>query len=216
MKKNSKAKIILRADGNKDIGLGHVIRSLALAEMLKEDYSCSFVTRFVTDYLRNEIMAVCENLIELDNTGCHFDQFLQLLHGDEIVVLDNYFFTAEYQQKIKDKGCKLVCIDDIHDKHFVADIVINHAGGIKKEAYAKAPYTQLYLGPEYAMIRPEFLTRKSNKNDLSTLVCLGGADLHNATLEVLRLLEKKKFPHHCHVITGPPPPTCLFTVAQSE
>ena len=43
----------------------------------------------------------------------------------KIVVLDGYHFDTNYQTKIKQKGCKLVCIDDLHDKHFVADIIIH-------------------------------------------------------------------------------------------
>ena len=49
----------------------------------------------------------------------HSADFLSHLQGDEIVVLDNYFFTTDYQRAIKQKGCRLVCIDDMHDKHYV-------------------------------------------------------------------------------------------------
>lgn len=34
----------------------------------------------------------------------HYDEFLSSLQGDEIVVLDNYFFTTDYQRAIKQKG----------------------------------------------------------------------------------------------------------------
>ena len=196
------SKTYIRADGNSEIGLGHVIRSLALAEMLKEDFSCVFVTRFLTDYIDAEARKVCEAVIKLPESDEHFDAFLTLLSGDEIVVLDNYFFGTEYQQSIKNKGCKLVCIDDIHAQYFVADVVINHAGGIHKEKYSTEPYTQLFLGPEYALIRPEFLKQKSKEDSFSMLICFGGADKHNATLEALHLLEDKQFPHHCHVVIG--------------
>ena len=49
-----KPKIYIRADGNSGIGLGHVIRSLALAEMLKEDFNCIFATRFLTDHINEK------------------------------------------------------------------------------------------------------------------------------------------------------------------
>jgi len=197
-----KKKIIFRADGNSNIGLGHVIRSLALAEMLKDGFECIFATRFLTDYIHTEARKVCVDVIKLPESDEHFDAFLSILSGDEIVVLDNYFFDTDYQRSIKNKECKLVCIDDMHDKHFVADVVINHAGGIKKEDYSTEPYTRLYLGPEYALLRSEFLKRKNNTESLSMLICFGGADIHNATLEALNLLEKKQFPNKCHVVIG--------------
>jgi RimJ/RimL family protein N-acetyltransferase len=34
------------------------------------------------------------------------------------------------------------------------------------------------------------------------LICFGGADMHNATFEVLNLLEEKQFSHKCHVVLG--------------
>jgi len=197
-----KSKIYIRADGNSEIGLGHITRSLALAEMLKKDFNCIFVTRFLTDYINTEARKVCNDIIKLPESDEHLDAFLSILSGDEVVVLDNYFFTTEYQKRIREKTCKLVCIDDMHDKHFVADVVINHAGGIKKEDYSAEPYTQLYLGIEYAIVRPEFMERKSYEGTSSMLICFGGADIHNATCEVLNLLEEKQFPYHCHVVIG--------------
>jgi UDP-2,4-diacetamido-2,4,6-trideoxy-beta-L-altropyranose hydrolase len=198
-----KPKVILRADGNSEIGLGHVIRSLALAEMLKEDFDCIFATRFLTDYINTEASKVCKEIIKLPESDEHFNTFLSLLSSNEIVVLDNYFYRTEYQQTIKDKGCKLVCIDDIHDTHFVADVVINHAGGIPKNSYSIAPYTSLFLGPDYALLRPEFLNKTKKNNASTLLICLGGADKENITLKILKLLEDKQFLlHKCYVIIG--------------
>ena len=48
--------------------------------------------------------------------GKHSADFLSHLQGDEIVVLDNYFFTTDYQRAIKQKGCRLGALDDMHDK----------------------------------------------------------------------------------------------------
>ncbi|MDR2145849.1 MAG: UDP-2,4-diacetamido-2,4,6-trideoxy-beta-L-altropyranose hydrolase [Tannerella sp.] len=197
-----KQKVFFRADGNSEIGLGHVIRSLALAEMLKEDFDRVFATRFLTDYINTEARKVCNDIIKLPESDEHFDAFLSCLSGNEIVVLDNYFFDTDYQKAIKNKGCKLVCIDDIHDKHFVADVVINHAGGVRKESYIAAPYTYLFLGTDYALLRPEFLKREEKNDTFSLLICLGGADKENATLQILRLLEDKQFPHQCYVVVG--------------
>lgn len=39
-----------RADADDTIGYGHWVRSLALADMLKEDFECIFCTQSPTDY----------------------------------------------------------------------------------------------------------------------------------------------------------------------
>ena len=198
----TKPKIYIRADGNLEIGLGHVIRSLALAEMLKEDFDCIFATRFLTDYIHTEALKICVDVINLPETDGHFDAFLSILPEEATVVLDNYFFDTDYQIAIKNKGCKLVCIDDIHDRHFVADVVINHAGGVPNTSYSIAPNTCLYLGTDYALLRPEFLNRNGKGKGSALLVCLGGADGGNVTLQILKLLEDKQFPHQCYVVIG--------------
>ena len=197
-----KPKVYIRADGNSEIGLGHVIRSLALAEMLKDDFNCIFVTRFLTDYIHSEALKVCDDIIKLPESDDHFDAFLSILSSNDIVVLDNYFFDTDYQKSIKSKGCKLVCIDDMHDKHFVADVVINHSGGLKREYYSVSPNTCLFLGTDYALLRHEFLDRNEKNAGSSLLVCMGGADKENKTLQILKLLEDKQFSHQCYVVVG--------------
>ena len=43
-------KIYLRADASAAIGYGHFIRTLALADMLKDDFDCTFFTCHPTSY----------------------------------------------------------------------------------------------------------------------------------------------------------------------
>ena len=201
-----KPKIYLRADGNPEIGLGHVIRSLALAEMLKEDFCCIFATRFLTEYINMEARKVCEDIIKLPETDEHFEAFLSTLSGDEIVVLDNYFFTTQYQQKIKDKGCKLVCIDDMHDKHFVADVVINHAPSALKSDYSVELYTKCLLGTKYTLLRKPFLHLAKQPKRYSApnkaFVCFGGSDYNNITQRVVKQLLSFEFMDKITVVTG--------------
>ena len=194
-------KIFFRADGNTEIGMGHVIRSLALADMLKEDFECLFVTRFLTPFIEKEARQSCSEIIKLPESDAHFNEFLSLLKGDEIVVLDNYFFTTEYQKAIKEIGCKLVCIDDIHDKHFVADVVINHAGGFNRQLYSTSPHTALYTGTEYALLRAAFLSRKE-KQGTDLMISMGGADANNNILKILKIVENKEEIQSCYVVIG--------------
>jgi len=175
-----KRKIYFRADAGPEIGYGHYIRSLALADMLKQDFACTMFTQTPTDYQLREAKDVCP-VVSLPNDNTKFDKFLEYLHGDEIVVLDNYFFTTDHQQTIKAKGCKLVCIDDTYDKHYVADVVINH-GCDDSSVFDKEDYTRLCLGFEYALLRKPFLENNNKERQKGlVVVCFGGSDPHNLT-----------------------------------
>src|SRR5690606_17963227 len=94
------------------------------------------------------------------------EEFLQSLTGKEIVVLDHYGLDSNYQQKIKERGSKLVCIDDQHDKDFLADLVINHSPGVAYQDYRTPAFTQFALGPDFALLRPPFLSRAKKKANL--------------------------------------------------
>jgi UDP-2,4-diacetamido-2,4,6-trideoxy-beta-L-altropyranose hydrolase len=190
--KIDKKTIIFRADAGSHIGMGHFIRSLALAEMLKDNFYCIFATCNPSGYQIEEIERVCDARIDLPDDGSHFSVFLEHLNGDEIVVLDNYFFDTNYQRTVREKGCKLICIDDLHDKHYVADIVINHA--ITDESlFDVEHYTNLFLGLDYALIRKEFRQLKtSSEKRKGIILCLGGSDFNGLSIRILKHLIKSR------------------------
>lgn len=196
-----KRKIFFRADAGPEIGYGHFIRSLALADMLKENFDCTFFTQTPTEYQRNEAATVCP-MVELPADDRKFDFFLQCLTGNEIVVLDNYFFTTDYQRQIKERGCQLACIDDMHNKHYVADVVINH-GPVSADEFDCEPYTRLFLGDEYKLLRRPFLTPLSSKPRNNTIVVnLGGADPFKLTDKVVSLLLQADTSFNILVVLG--------------
>ena len=197
----TKRKIYFRTDAGPDIGYGHYIRSLALADMLKQDFDCTMFTQTPTEYQINEAKDVCP-IVALPSDNTKFDKFLEYLHGDEIVVLDNYFFTTDYQKAIKAKGCKLVCIDDMHDKHYVADAVINH-GAATLEDFDGERYTRYCLGSEYALLRRPFLEHEEGKHEKGVyVVCFGGSDPYNLTAKYINLLVKTKKVSKIYAIVG--------------
>lgn len=198
-----KRKIYFRADAGPEIGYGHYIRSLALADMLKQDFDCTMFTQSPTEYQLNEVKDICP-IIALPSNNNKFGKFLEYLRGDEIVVLDNYFYDTDYQRLIKAKGCKLVCIDDMHNKHFVADYIINSAPDLDASCYDDMPQTQLHLGLDYIMMRKPFrqATHRTYDGRLrkSIFVCFGGSDEHNLTYSACKvMLQHTDLPIHAVV-----------------
>lgn len=203
----SKRKVYFRADAGPEIGYGHFIRSLALADMLKEDFECVFFTQTPTEYQINEANGVCK-LVPLPSDDSKFQLFIDYLKGNEIAVLDNYFYSTDYQKAIKAKGCKLVCIDDMHDKHYVSDIVINH-GCNKHELFSIEPYTKLCLGLDWALLRKPFLeaihniqSREHNQQVEKIVVCFGGSDPLGLTQKSIDQLSKINYLKRIDVIVG--------------
>ena len=67
--------------------------------MLKDDFDCVFFTTDPSPYQIDELDKVCRFITLHEESK--LDDFLSCLEGTEIVVLDNYFFTTDYQHQIK-------------------------------------------------------------------------------------------------------------------
>ena len=134
------------------------------------------------------------------------EDFLSILTGSEIVVLDHYDLDSNYQKEIKEIGCKLVCIDDLHNKKFYADLIINHSPGILENDYDAQDYTKYALGIEFALLRPIFLKaariERSVENIENLLICFGGSDFKNLTKPVLEVVKNINLFKKVTVILG--------------
>ena len=206
----NQGRIFFRADGHQGMGLGHVVRSIALAEMLKDDFEIIFATRRPLRSLRRQIQALEVQLLELSWPENDLEEASALcdhyLEEEDIVVLDGYHFSTAYQKQVKHKGCRLIAIDDIHAYPFLADVVINHALGIEKKDYQVAPYTSLKLGTKYSLLRHAIRAAEKRKPSAfpegPLLLCCGGADPQNDSLRLLRLLAAMNMNKPVHLVLG--------------
>ena len=172
--------IYIRVDGSAQIGLGHIVRCIALAQMLQSKFNITFISKEIPSKLAQQIECLTFNFCKIKNEN----EFFNKLKGNEIVVLDNYFYDAGYQQKVKKYGSKLVCIDDVQVNEFYADLILCQIPGITPEDYQGQVYTEYLLGTEYVLLRPLFLRAtkvKKCKRKNSLLICFGGSDYNNLT-----------------------------------
>lgn len=199
-------KVFFRADAGLQIGYGHFIRTLALADMLRDDFDCTFFTQSPSEYQQREAEKVCP-LVALPSDDNKFEKFLDYLSGEEIVVLDNYFFTTEYQQQIREKGCKLVCLDGMTTKHYVSDILINQSLDVSRPDFSLEEYTIFNTGLQYALLRKPFLNKSIQpKREINPpfniVICFGGADMYNLTDKVISQLNEEKKVGNITTIVG--------------
>lgn len=202
-----KGRIIFRADGNRKIGLGHVVRCIGLIEMLNQNFECIFVIRHPDEKIKKLIGVHCK-LIQLMSRNLKEEaiELSAIINKEDILVLDGYYFDSEYQQSIKLKINKLVMIDDKADHHYYAELIINHGDALIQNKYSKEKYSKVLAGFTYALIRKEFLTAaKIKKNVLkvdTVFICMGGADPYNITLKALHACMECNFLKNIFIVTG--------------
>lgn len=158
--------LIIRADANSRIGVGHVMRCLALAQAWQDKgEKAVFLSHCKSPVLKKRILDEGFDFISLDKPypePFDIDYTLNTLHKlsnqDAWLVVDGYHFDSSYQKSIKEAGHKLLWIDDYgHAAHYYADIVLNQNISADERFYIRRePYTRLLLGTRYVLLRHEF------------------------------------------------------------
>lgn len=196
-----KSILLIRADANAEIGAGHVMRTLGLAQAWQRDggqalYASAAMPPPLADRLASE--------------GVHLEKFeCQIGSAEDLgatiaiasttrancVVADGYAFDALWQTGVKRAGLPLAVIDDYgHAARYCADVVLNQNLAADAALYSqREPETQLLLGSNYALLRNEFVAFRNRSIEVPPrarriLVTFGGSDPENLTNEVVRAL----------------------------
>lgn len=156
--------LLIRTDATTQIGTGHVMRCLALAQAWQDAggttyFAAAKITASLEARLADEGMAL--HLIPAPSGSVDDGaQLIRLAHRVKArwIVVDGYHFGAEYQQAIKKSGLRLLAIDDYgHSSHYYADLVLNQNTSADESLYVnREPGTELLLGTRYTLLRREF------------------------------------------------------------
>lgn len=189
-------RLVFRADGNATIGLGHIVRLMALADILGGLAPGIFLVRepsaAVEQLLTDAgwlVYALPAEPLLVAEAEWLADSFLL---PTDVLLLDGYSFDFAYQRSVRRSGCGLVFIDDLQAWPVAADILINHSPGIVAAAYQAPSTTKFLLGPAFSLLRQPFLeaARQAHTSPKpgSALVCFGGADPLGLTARSLEAL----------------------------
>lgn len=196
--------LIIRADASAQIGTGHVMRCLALAQAWQEvgGQAC-FVLAHPAQAIETRLQAEgmeIRHLVGIEaGTGADAEATAVIAHEKKAdwIIVDGYHFGAQYQQQLKTAGFRLLFIDDYgHADHYYADIVLNQNIYAHADLYpSREPYTRLLLGTEYVLLRREFWAWRDWQRPIpdkarKILVTLGGGDPDNVTLTVIQALQQ--------------------------
>jgi len=205
-KSGTEKRLVIRADASTQVGSGHLLRCLALAQAWKDaGGEVTFITACQNEgllaRLRDEAFELCIIPVSHPDTDDwkHTQTVLEDFAG-AWVVLDGYHFDETYQRNIVETGCRLLVIDDmVRMQYYDADILLNQNIGAEQLRYRPKPYTDLLLGSQYVVLRREFAAWKEWQRDIpdlarKVLVTLGGSDPMNYTPGVIHILEDTGIP----------------------
>ena len=205
-------KVIFRVDASLEMGIGHVMRCLTLANELKQqNHEIIFICRELTG---NHILLIKYPVLVLpknDNfqsDGLYLnwlgvtqeqdaEQTIKVIPKNiDLLIVDSYALDEIWHKQLKPYTKKIMVIDDLADRQFNCDVLLNQNLGTQIEDY-KDKVTddcELLLGCDYALLRPEFpnlrekalIKRKNTKVIKNILISMGGSDITNKTYDILQ------------------------------
>lgn len=194
--------LLLRADASEQMGTGHLMRCLALAQYWRErGGEAALATRCRLGPLLERFRSEGVNLIEPKQDAESLSEAREILSlANDLkanwAALDGYHFSADYQESLTKDGRRVLLIDDNgHAGRYSADLVVDQNLTANEKNYRqRRASTRLLLGTEYVLLRREFrkrrpdLRRRTGKKR-NLLVSMGGSDPENVTAKVLRAVN---------------------------
>jgi len=187
--------LILRVDSSLTSGAGHAMRILALANILVDECELILFTREMPKNILGLFEDLNVTIFKVDTDKTYIDEISDIKYlfpKAEVIVLDGYGFTNDYQNVVKKLGFRMVIIDDFGGENQNADVIINHSPAVNIDDYKTGKKTKLCLGLDYAILRPPFISASEKLSNIATkydvFLCLGAADPNNVTGQLIKLL----------------------------
>lgn len=200
--------LIITAGGKakkKQLGLGHIFRTLNLVKHLKKNNKIYFL---IEDHggvekiiERNNFKSyLYKNKSTISSRISQTKTIIKKLDIDGVIIDWNKIekkFIAEVKNHVK-----TIVITDMKNKEIDADLVINGFIGFKNSITKNKYNSKCLLGPNFQILNKEFSKTKKYKKKNSILITFGGFDENNITEFVLNeLKENEKV--KAKVILGP-------------
>ncbi len=202
MNADSNIKAAFRVDSSFEIGSGHVMRCLALAEALREQGAESF---FLCKNLEGNFNSQIEKKgfpLHILNYPGDFNltedaektvSILRAEGGVEWLVADSYAIDHQWEKPVRSETRGIMVIDDLANRSHDCDLLLdqNYHHDMDNRYDGLVPERcKALLGPRYALLRREFAQARKERREKSRpprriLISLGGSDPANATLTAL-------------------------------
>lgn len=196
-------KILIRVDSSVDIGSGHVMRCMTLADRLIEQGSeVGFICRDLPGSLVDVIMSrgypcvqfQAEDYDVNSDVSATLSAIRNTYMGEvDWLIVDHYGLDVEWEVRIRPYVGMILAIDDLANRPHECDLLLDqnfYLGMESRYTGLVSEKTMCLLGPAYLLLRPEFAKVRKGLRCRSgivrnILVFFGGSDPTNQTRCVL-------------------------------
>lgn len=207
--------LIVRADAGPRIGVGHLVRSLSLAQAWQD--GGGRVILLTTSPAGIPAGTSVDGMDVVSLQAAHPNaadaatlERLVAKHPGAWVVCDGYHLDAEYTRRAKRAGARVLVIDDVaHAPLYCADVLLNQNLGAERFEYRCDGEPSRLFGPRFALLRRAFRawrgwTRPVLDRAACVLVSVGGGDANDVALTIVRACRRIAVsPLRVAVLVGP-------------
>jgi len=199
--------VVFRVDASIDIGSGHFMRCLTLAERLSlEKYEVAFVCLDLPgamfELLDSKKIRV-EKISKKPDLSQEIDALMTIEashklfpNGIDWVVVDHYDLDVKWEKAMRPYTYNLFVIDDLANRMHECDLLLDQNYYFDLESRYKCLVPDFcinLLGPSFVLLRDEFISQKRTIREKDgyikrILVFFGGSDPSNQTQRVLDAL----------------------------
>ncbi len=192
-------KVCVRADASRQIGSGHVMRCLVLADRLRARRQAEivFLCRELEGHLIGYIRERGHEVVALPEPGDDESPAIAAAAaiGADWLIVDHYALDRRFEERVRPHVKKLMAIDDLADRPHACDVLLDtnydpEAGFRYRNLLA--PGTRRMIGSQYALLRPSFAAARPRvrRNGIvrRLLVSFGGVDATDETGKTLEAL----------------------------
>lgn len=217
-------KVAFRTDASAEIGTGHLMRCLTLADALHAgDTEVRFIVRDLPEALRTLIAERGYGMVLLPPSedppptgdlphsswlgASQEEDVAQTLQGLsdgawDWLVVDHYALDHRWETPMRQATARILAIDDLADRRHDCDLLLdqNLYVDMNTRYEGKIPtHAKLLLGPRFALLREEFRNLRLRVRPRSgpvgrILVFFGGVDLANHTGDAMDALASLAVP----------------------
>lgn len=178
---------LFRTNASPDIGGGHVMRCLTLADALaRHGWTCIFACNPAA---ARTVSALAHSGHRVHSLNSDEDADAQatarvLDSAIDLLVIDHYGLGAAYERAWQDKVERILVVDDLPGRPHACDLLLDQTLDRKEQDYAGlvGNTCKYLLGPSFALTRPAFpasrpnsLARRRSSYDMQRLLLTFGA-----------------------------------------
>ena len=203
--------VVFRVDASARLGIGHLVRSLTLADELRRRgagvrFVCNRLSLDHAAFVRSrgaELLELAPDAAGAQEVDAECTAAALAGRPAHWMVVDNYALGAPWESAMRARGARILAIDDLADRDHECDVLLDQNYLPDGESRYRGRVPQqcvLLIGPRFALLAPEYRAHREGlaarpRRPSRLMVFFGGTDPQHLTERAFEALSTTELQH---------------------